>query len=231
MSARYAVYFTPAKDSPWWRFGAHWLGRDEHDSKALPQPPLETISAEDLTRITHEPRRYGFHATLKAPFRLADGYDDTDLVARLGALALTLQPVALGPLRPAFLGDFIALIPESPPAALQSLAAACVTELDDLRAPLQSAELARRRVDRLDARHAELLARYGYSFVLERFRLHFTLTGPVDEAIAKRVERAVALDTSRLNAEAPLWLDRLCLFVEPTPGAPFHRIIDLTLSA
>ena len=231
MSARYAVYFAPARDSPWRRFGAHWLGRDEHDSTALPQTLLETISAEELTRITHEPRRYGFHATLKAPFRLADGYDDTDLVARLGALALTLQPVALGPLRPAFLGDFVALIPESPPAALDSLAAACVTELDDLRAPLQSAELARRRVDWLDARHAELLARYGYPYVLERFRLHFTLTGPVDEAVAKRVERAVASDTARLNAEAPLWLDRLCLFVEPTPNAPFHRIIDLTLSA
>jgi hypothetical protein len=104
-----------------------------------------------------------------------------------------------------------------------------VKELDDLRAPLREAELARRRAAPLDAREAELLDRYGYPHVMERFRLHLTLTGPLEPSMAQRVWDAVTPLLSRLNAEAPLWLDQLCLFVERTPGAPFHRLVDVKL--
>jgi putative phosphonate metabolism protein len=231
MSPRYAIYFSPAKHSAWWNFGAHWLGRDEHDNTALPQPAVADIGPEDLKALTAEPRRYGIHATLKAPFHLSAGHQEADLVARLGRLAQTLAPVALGPLQLATLGNFVALVPQAPPADLQTLAAACVTGLDDLRAPLTEAELARRRSAGLDAREAELLALHGYPHVLERFRFHMTLTGPVDADTAQRVRQALAGEASRLNAQAPLSLDRLCLFVEQGPGAPFQRVIDLRLSA
>ncbi|MDP2033982.1 MAG: DUF1045 domain-containing protein [Polaromonas sp.] len=231
MSARYAIYFSPAKHSAWWTWGAHWLGRDEHDNTALPQPELAGIGPEELQAITAEPRRYGFHATLKAPFHLSAGHQEADLVARLGRLAQTLAPVALGPLQLATLGNFVALVPRAPPAGLQALAATCVTGLDDLRAPLTEAELARRRSAGLDTRETELLALHGYPHVLERFRFHMTLTGPVDAATAQRVGQALAGEASRLNAQAPLLLDRLCLFVEQGPGAPFQRVIDLRLSA
>ena len=229
MSARYAIFFAPDRHSAWREFGARWLGRDEHNSTVLPQPLLEEISPAELACITEEPRRYGFHATLKAPIRLVKGYEESALVARMGALARAQKPVPLGPLRVATLGSFVALVPEITSAGVQALAASCVTELDDLRAPLKEAELVRRRVAHLDPREAELLARYGYPYVLERFRLHMTLTGPVEPALAQRVSEAVAPQIDQLNANAPLWLDRLCLFVERTPGAPFHRIIDLRL--
>lgn len=231
MSARYAVYFAPAKHSAWWSFGAHWLGRDEHDNTALPQLEAAGIGPAELHAITAEPRRYGFHATLKAPFHLSAGHTEADLVARLGRLAQTLTPVALGPLQLATLGNFVALVPELAPAGLQSLAAACVTGLDDLRAPLGEADLARRRSANLDTRETELLALYGYPHVLERFRFHMTLTGPVDAATAQRVSQALAAEPARLNALSPLSLDRLCLFIEQNPGAPFQRVIDLRLSA
>lgn len=229
MSARYAIYFAPDRHSPWWAFGAHWLGRNEHDNTALPQPRLEELSRAELAAMTAAPRRYGFHATLKAPFRLLSDHAEADLVARLGRLAQTLTPVVLGRLRAEKLGDFAALVPDTEPAGLQTLAAACVTGLDDLRAPLDESELARRRKAGLDARENELLARYGYPFVLERFRLHLTLTGPVGPDMAQRVLRAVDSDVARLNKEAPLLLDRLCLFVERSPGAAFQRIIDVRL--
>lgn len=229
MSARYAIYFAPDKHSAWWEFGAHWLGRDEHDNTVLPQPPLEGISPLELKRITQAPRRYGFHATLKAPFRLAAGHDETSLITRLGTVAQALEPVALGALRVAMLDNFVALIPGTAPAGLQVLAAACVTGLDDLRAPLREADLIRRRIEHLDEREAELLALYGYPYVMERFRLHLTLTGPVEALVAQRVVDTVAAKISRLNADIPLSLDRLCLFVERTPGASFQRIIDLKL--
>lgn len=231
MSARYAIYFAPDKQSPWWEFGAHWLGRNEHDDAVLAQPLLEEISPAALAGITAEPRRYGFHATLKAPFRLAPAHDETDLVGRLGRLAQTLAPVPLGPLRVARLGNFVALAPDSAPAGLQALAAACVSGLDDLRAPLMEADLLYRRIDHLNQREAELLALYGYPYVMERFRLHLTLTGPIETSVAQRVIDTLASTVARLNRQAPLSLDRLCLFVERTPGAPFQRVIDVRLRA
>lgn len=231
MNARYAVYFSPDKASPWWTFGSHWLGRSDYDLSLLPQPRLQDIAPAELERITGEPRRYGFHATLKAPFRLAQGMGESDLVRRLTQLARTLAPVPLGPLHVTALGNFAALVPASSPPGLGVLAAACVHELDDLRAPLSAADRLRRRVEQLDAREVELLARYGYPYVMERFRLHLTLTGPIASEAAQRVAHALAEKIARLNQEAPLSLDRLCLFVERTPGLPFQRIADVVLPA
>ena len=231
MSARYAIYFSPAKHSPWWNFGAQWLGRDECDDKALAQPVLTQIGLTDLNSITAEPRRYGFHATLKAPFHLRDGFSVDDLAQRVQALASRLRPVSLGPLQLVTLGDFVALTPLTATEELATLAAACVVELDDLRAPLTAEELARRRIEQLSTREQELLRQYGYPYVLERFRLHFTLSGPVPRATALSVMQAVAQPVAGLNNSSPLLLDRLCLFVEAAPGEAFKRVADLELRA
>jgi len=211
MTTRYAIYFAPAQGSPWWEFGSRWLGRDDCRDLQLAQPALAQIAPAELQAATEQPRRYGFHATLKAPFALSAGHTLDELTTRLQALADTLKPVALGP--------------------LQALATACVTWLDDLRAPLSAAELLRRRVDHLDAREQALLARYGYPYVLERYRLHFTLSGPVAPPMAHGIMQAVATPVAGLNARAPLVLDRLCLFMEPSPGAPFKRIAEVELRA
>lgn len=229
MSARYAIYYAPEKLSPWWTFGAHWLGRDEYDGTALLQPSLEYIQPQELGQLTAQPRRYGFHATLKAPFRLADRCDEATLTSRLHTLAGTLAPVSLGPLCLSSLFDCVALVPEVVTANLQELAATCVIYLDDLRATPSTDELLRRGADQLDERGAELLALYGYPHVMERFRLHLTLTGPIDTSTAKRVNEAAATEIVRLNATSPLTLERLCIFVERTPGAPFLRIADVAL--
>jgi putative phosphonate metabolism protein len=226
---RYAVYFAPPPGSAWWRFGAHWLGRDETSGELLPQMPLPQTSAGEFERITAEPRRYGFHATLKAPFRLAAGCDADQLVKRLRSLAAGLKPVPLGTLAPVFVDGFVALASRSRSPALNELAAACTRDLDDLRAPLGEADRRKRQIDPADARALELLERYGYPHVLERFRFHMTLTGPVDTTLAARVVAWVAGSVTRLNAEAPLVLDRLCLFLEPEPGAPFRRIAEVEL--
>ncbi len=231
MSARYAIYFSPAKHSPWWDFGAQWLGRDECDDKPLAQPLPAQTGLTDLAALTAEPRRYGFHATLKAPFRLRDGFSVDDLGERIQALAARLRPVSLGPLELVSLGDFVALTPLMATEQLATLAAACVVELDDLRAPLSAAELARRRVEQLNAREQELLRQYGYPYVLELFRLHFTLSGPVPSVTAWSVMQAVSQPVARLNSDAPLLLDRLCLFVEAAPGQAFKRLVDVELRA
>ncbi len=231
MSTRYAIYFTPPPNSPWWAFGAHWLGRDECTNQALAQPALADMPAQQLLQLTADPRRYGFHATLKAPFTLRDGVTETDLLARMRALAQQLTPVALGPMVATRLDNFTAVLPRTAPAALGNLAESCVTALDDLRAPLSPQDLARRLAQNLDARAQELLMQYGYPHVMERYQLHFTLTGPIAEPLAQVVLHAVEGSVARLNQERPLVLDRLCLFVESEPSANFLRIADAELLA
>ncbi len=229
MTPRYAIYFSPEAQSPWWSFGAHWLGRDEQKNIALQCAAHDGLPAEELERITTEPRRYGFHATLKAPFRLADGRGEDDLLTSVQALALSLEFVKLGPMQVKTLENFVALMPDAVPPGLESLAQSCVTELDGLRAPMSEAEIQKRQPHRLDARGRELLALYGYPHVLERFRFHMTLTGPVTAEEARLVTNALAPDVSRLNTASPLVLDRLCIFREEAPGLPFLRIADTSL--
>lgn len=229
MSARYAIFFAPERQSPWHQFGAEWLGRDEHNNSELVQPKFTGITSAEFALLTEEPRRYGFHATLKAPFRLALGVKESAAIAQLHTVARHLKPILLGPLRATTMGSFLVLVPETTPEGLNELAAACVTELDSLRAPLNEKEMARRLSAPLDARDMQLLEKYGYPYVLERYQLHFTLTGPAAPAILQRVGELVAPSIAQLNAAAALWLDRLCLFVERSPGEKFHRIADVQL--
>lgn len=229
--ARYAIYYAPAQDSPWWRFGAEWLGRDDVRGTALPQPVLAQLGQGKLERITAEPRRYSFHATLKAPFRLHAEATADELEERMQFLARTLRPVPLGVLVPVFMDGFVALVPSRVIPAVGTLAETCVAELDDRRAPITKADLERRRSELLDERGRELLERFGYPHVMERFRFHMTLTGRVDTELAGTVVAHVALPLARLNAQTPPVLDRLCLFVESSPGAPFRRVAEAILAA
>lgn len=226
---RYAIYYAPATDSPWWRFGCEWLGRDAATGAGEPQPKVRWLDAPDLVRITAHPRRYGFHATLKAPFRLGDAVTPDLLLKRVQSLAATLSPLTLGMLVPVLMDGFVALVPARINGALGALAQACVTQLDDLRAPLGPADLARRETPQLDPRGRELLERFGYPHVDERFRFHLSLTGPVDTATAGRVVGHVAHPVARLNQQAAPVLDRLCVFVEPGPAQPFLRLADFEL--
>lgn len=223
-TARYAIYHAPAPGSAWWRFGAGWVGRDETLDVPLAQPALAGISPEDLRRLTAEPRRYGFHATLKAPFRLHERTTQAQLLEQVDALAARLQPVPLGELVPVLLEDFVALVPAVQNAPLEAAAARCVLELDDLRAPLTPEEFARRHPERLDETGRRLLMRYGYPHVLGRFRFHMTLSGSVNAAWGERLVRAAEPLVRKLHQEAPPRLERLCVFCEAAPGAPFLRI-------
>ena len=231
MTIRHAIYYAPAHSSPWWTFGAGWLGRDETHDGAPPEFAAPMLPAAEHHHITTQARRYGFHATLKAPFHLRSGVTPAELLVRARSLAQRLRPVPLSPLQVRRLGPYVVLLTPDHHTAAADLANACVTELDDLRQPLTPDDLARRQPATLDARELELLHRYGYPHVLERFRFHLTLTDPVNEAQAALVTEAVSAQVARLNAQTPLTLDRLCIFEEPAPGQAFRRVHDLVLGA
>lgn len=177
---RFAVYYVPPRDSDLARFGAAWLGWDIDGAEPVDQPDIP-----GLEPITRQPRRYGFHGTLRAPFRLAEGVSAAAVAAKLDELTEVCAPAQGGGLELARIGGFLALVPVSGgsgPDGIGRIAAACLRATDPLRAPPGAQELARRRRARLSPRQEALLQRWGYPYVLDQFRFHLTLTGPLPEA-------------------------------------------------
>lgn len=223
---RYAIYYAP-EPGPLARFGAAWLGWDAKTGTALPHPAFPGLPrpAEDLTQA---PRRYGFHGTLKPPFRLARGSDIGVLHRSAAALAAQLHPVLLDGLRLSQVGGFLALTPRGDTTALGALAGSVVDALDGFRAPPTAEEIARRNPDRLSARQKKLLERWGYPYVMEEFRFHFTLTDPLRDTEAKATRTALVPVLAPL-INTPLRIASVCLFGEAEDGR-FHNLHRYPLS-
>jgi len=220
---RYAIYWAPAPGSPLAQLGASWLGRDSEGCALAPRPAIAGFGDDALTALTAEPRRYALHATLKPPFALAAGADLAALRQALTKFAAARRRIVLPVLQVARLERFIALTPSAPCPALDALAADCVTAFDGFRAPPSPAELARRRIAELSPAEEAHLARWGYPYVLDSFRFHVTLTGPLAPADAERLIEPLAALFGPVTA-APIPLDDIALFHEPWSGAPFRLI-------
>ncbi|MBV9969902.1 MAG: DUF1045 domain-containing protein [Xanthobacteraceae bacterium] len=176
MSPRYAVYFVPAAQSALYRFGSALLGYDCYTGKEIDFPAALPLDPAAWREVTREPRRYGFHATLKAPFHLAYGFDEAALFDAFHLLCGSMEGAAFTPVV-AVVEGFIAIIPSGPEPTVDRLAADCVTAFDRFRAPLSEHDRERRLAARLSEQQAQNLERWGYPYVFEDFRLHLTLTG------------------------------------------------------
>lgn len=222
-TGRYAVYFAPEPLSPLARFGAAWLGYDAATGALVPQPSVDQTSAERLRAITAEPRHYGFHATLKPPFALADGSDAAALDMAVAALAAGFPAFAAPPLKLERISGFWALVPSAPCPMLDRLAAVCVAQLDRFRMPPSPEELARRRRAGLSLRQEMLLQRWGYPYVMEEFRFHMTLTGRLDDQEAIARGRLLAPLVQPFRREE-LTIGAIGLFHQPDRDRPFQTV-------
>lgn len=223
---RYAVFYAP-RPGAFADAAAHWLGWDAQAGRTLPGPDLPDLPAT-LAELTAEPRRYGFHGTIRAPFRPAAGLTGAAIAQSVAALAAGLAPVVCEGLRLEELDSFLALIPEGGAAALIALGAAVITGTNALRAPLTAAETARRHPDRLDRRRRALLEAWGYPHVMEAFRFHLTLTGRLPEGRAAPVA-AVLRRYFAPVLPRPFLIEDLCLFGED-PAGRFHLLHRYALS-
>src|SRR5947209_4519883 len=133
---RYAIYFAAGSNSALSRFGAELLGYDAYTESEVPFPREALDVAPDWREISADPRKYGFHATLKAPMALASDKSEAGLMAACAAFAGKTRPVPV--IRPVIdaISGFIAVIPAAPVDALQELAADCVRDFDSFRAGL-----------------------------------------------------------------------------------------------
>ena len=108
---RYAIYYTPRPGSDFDRFGAELLGCDAATGEDLPFPDGILQLAPDWRELTRDPRKYGFHATLKAPLSLAPGKTEADLLAACEAFAKTPRPIPLISPVVGSISGFIAVVP------------------------------------------------------------------------------------------------------------------------
>lgn len=227
MSDRLAIYYAPPTSSELWQRAARWLGRDAATG-AVSNEGLPEISSETLTRLTPSATRYGFHATLKAPMRLAEGRSEADLDEALADFCAVAPAVGIGPLKLALLDGFLALIPVEQTPALTDFVGEMVEGFEPFRAPLAASDREKRLKNGLTPRQVELLDRFGYPYVMEEFRFHMTLTDrlPADE---REAVMAAARTWFAPVIGIDMVLDRLVLYHEPEAGAPFRRGRDYLL--
>lgn len=166
---------------------------------------------------------------MKPPFALADGRSVDELLSAAAAFGRARARFVIERLELRVIDGFIALVPHARSAALDALAADCVRDFDRFRAPADGAELARRRAARLTARQDELLARWGYPYVMEEFRFHLTLTGRLAEPARGAVLRALAPLTAPLCA-APVAVRDIVIFRQPDRAAPFDVLARCPLA-
>ena len=222
---RYAIYYAPAADSPLWRFGSATLGYDAVTGEDLPFAVPPGCEAAGWAARTEEPRRYGFHATLKAPFELAAGRSENQLRAFAHNCAAGQMAVPLAGLQVTALGSFIALTPSAPSEALQRLAFALVQAFEPFRAPLSQADLARRLKSPLTPAHRAYLEAYGYPYVGDEFRFHMTLTGSLAQDEVAATKAALASAHAAAVPSGPVSIDRIALFRQETRESRF-RLLD-----
>ena len=210
--ARAAIYYAPPDNSALAERAGAWFA----DKAAEP--------------ITVSPRHYGFHATLKAPFRLAEGTSLAGLLSAVERFAAARRRIEAPALRVGELGSFLALVPSAQDARIDALAADCVEAFEPFRAPLQEAELAKRRAANLSARQDQYLQDWGYPYVMEEFRFHMTLTESLPDAERARWKAVLESHFAPLAGE-PLFIDCISVFVQDSLDSPFRHCARLPFAA
>ncbi len=227
---RYALYFAADADDPLMQLGNAWLGRDPFTGGALPQPPVAGLTADRVRDLTTDPRRYGFHGTLKAPFSLRGDQAEAALLQACERFAAEIAPFDITGLGVNRLGRFLALTPEREEPGLRAFAGLCVRRFEPFRAPLSDADLERRRNSGLTERQDRLLTRWGYPYIFEEFRFHMTLSSKLENeadmrCLAETAEGYFADITGR-----PRTCSHFALYTEAERGAPFqvHTVFPLS---
>lgn len=221
---RYAIYFVPPANSDLYRFGAVLLGFDCYTGEEQGHPDDAGLDAREWADLTREPRKYGFHATLKAPFHLLPSFTEWDLIVELRRFAAI--PRAQPAIEPAIqsLGRFIAIVAGERSADVDRLATDCVMAFDRFRRPLTSQEKDKRLGSGLTEGQIRNLDRWGYPYVFDDFHFHMTLTGPIDAGRRGAIITLLQGRFNRVNGSRSLPITQIALVRQDAPSMPFRVI-------
>lgn len=182
--------------------------------------------------MTQHPRRYGWHATLKAPFRLKKDLSVETLLAELQQLSHELTVFELPLLEVKRLKNFLALAPLENQRGIEKIAAAaqqCVEHLSPCAESLTASEIAYRNESRLSEREQVLLQQWGYPYVKELYQFHFTLSDGLDTSSALEIHELTLAAKAWFDFAQPLRFDRIALFVEESKGQDFKFLTDFVI--
>lgn len=228
MTERFAIFYAPDRSSSLWRKSAEWLGWDAAAQTFLKQPDFKKIPSAEFVEATKSPRRYGFHATLKPPMRLAAGVNLDRLQAVARALSAKLAAAPIGRLEVKLIDGFLALVPQKQKKPLTQLAADCVDYFEPMRAPLEVEERLVRMSAGLNDAQIQMLDQYGYPYVKDQFRMHLSLTGRLEPS-QQQVFASAAEKWFGPTLEEDYALNAISVYHEPEAGKPFVRLADFAL--
>lgn len=228
MTSRYAIYYVPSRDSALFRFGSSVLGYDCASGRDVTLPIHSDLAALAPLDLAFEARKYGFHATLKAPFELAAGQSEALLLQHAEKLFSGVAPAWLGRMKVDELGDFLALRPKSASEAVTRLAGHCVAAFEPFRAPLSTADRERRVKAHLTDRQITHLDRWGYPYVFEDFRFHMTLSDRLPDRQRKSALTAITELYARLDE--PVTIDAVSVVRQANKAARFVIIERFALA-
>ena len=217
--SRYAIYYIP--DLPLFQIGSDWLGWNSITGQ-------ETTLSANHRRITDRPRKYGFHATVKPPFSLASNSTQGDLQDAFQTFCATVSPATGGTLKISRLGRFLAMTQDVQSNEVTELAASTVSHFDKFRAPLSDQDMEKRRQRRLTPQQDALIVRWGYPYVMQEFKFHMTLTGPLQNDEIDAIEHD-ANTRFREFLGQPLKIASLALLGEDSDSGRFHVVDKLSL--
>lgn len=212
---RYAIYYCPDVPTPLGRMGQEWLSSSTE---------VDGISTQRRQLLLGDASRYGWHATIHAPFAPVSGASYGDVRAAVATLAQTFAAFEVT-LRLDRLAGFLSLRPTIDGIRERELAAACLYQLAPLRAPLPEEALACRSLG-LDAEELSLLRKHGYPYVLDRYRFHLTLAAPTTEFEEAAMRQWLQ---PRVAALPPTRIDALAICREAVPGAAFELLEQVSL--
>lgn len=177
-----------------------------------------------LAEATAEPRRYGLHGTLKAPF--VPRYGLQSFLQAATSFAAQCHSFALPALAVKEIEAVVALCPVTASPQLYQLAEACVKILDPHRTP-ESEDVQAKRRNGKTARQIVHITQFGYPFIFEDFNFHMTLTGQMKNN--PYLKAACAYFSQALGQ--PRFIDNLAIFVEEEKGSPFRLYCRLPFAS
>jgi len=195
------------------KFGAEWFGAGQSENQPaskLTRPPFNFIDT---------PRRYGFHATLKAPMRLANPSGYAEFRNAVRNISQQQSSINLGLLSLKQIGRFLALVADDQyHPAISDFAWTYTAQLDCFRAPLNETERSKRT--NLSMAENANLEEWGYPYVGNSFRFHMTLTSALK---TNDLTKATEMLEHTIPDE-PTTIDSICIFGDPGPLKPFELV-------
>ena len=208
---RYAIYYAPLENSELDIFGKCWLGWDPYKGSQTTKSDFSKLpDFEKFSKFVVAPKQYGFHGTIKAPFRLKDGFTYNDLENQVGEISKQIHSFYLDQLIIKKLGNFIGLIPTNN-LKVNAVSNKFVKELDYLRDELSESEIKKRKPHKLTSNQKQLLFKWGYPYVFNEFKFHLTLTSKLNNVEIDDVFKSLQNILKQVNL-SKINFNNICIF-------------------